>query len=257
MGQQFYLSVSFLKDDMRLKALFDRWGAKAQQEYANKQWLLSKWEVQEGIEWAQEKTDCLVQSLCQGLRPTRQDRLIELGCGGGWILEQLSPHVRESYGLDFSMEMMKFAGSRLKGRLINGEIGSLPLASGSFDRILSYYVFMNFDSDEYVQCSLKEIVRVLKKGGCALIGQLPDQAKSQKYEEAKEAYRRYCQDHYKLGKSIREEYKPPLRLFSKEKFRQMLEGDNVKVSFQDSFNPFYYAGQPQSVDWRFDLIIHK
>ena len=36
---------------MELKKIFNSWAGSVQKDYANKQWLLSKWELFEGIEW--------------------------------------------------------------------------------------------------------------------------------------------------------------------------------------------------------------
>jgi len=243
---------------MKLKELFDLWGSQAQDQYADKQWLLSKWEVNEGIDWPEEKTEVMVKSLLQGLQPQPTDTIIELGCGGAWILDQLKTYTRKFYGLDFSMEMLKFADQQFKGdHLICGEIGQLPFFSNYFDCILSYYVFMNFDDDVYIEQSILEIIRVLKKGGRALIGQLPEREGSLRYEQAKSEYFKYCQSQFEVGKSIREEHKPPLRLFEKDQLSAFLNEQKVSFFYQDSFNPFYYSGQNKSIDWRFDLIIQK
>jgi ubiquinone/menaquinone biosynthesis C-methylase UbiE len=243
---------------VKLKHFFDQWGRRAQQDYADKQWLLSKWEVNEGIEWPQEKTQVLLASLQRGLQLQPSHAFIELGCAGGWILERLGPAVLSYYGLDFSMNMLRFASARLKaGHLCCGEIGRLPIGDGRFDRVLSYYVFLNFDDDRYVQASLKEIHRVLKPGGRALVGQLPHKDGSVRYEAAKEHYARYCQEHFKVGKSIREEFKPPLRLFDKNELAAFLKSQGISHHFQPSFNPFYFHGEPETVDWRFDLILTK
>jgi SAM-dependent methyltransferase len=243
---------------MKLKYLFDQWGQQAESEYADKQWLLSKWEVNEGIDWPKEKTQALVASLDRGLQLQKDHSFIELGCAGGWILELLGPRVKFYYGLDFSMEMLKFASKELKrNHLICGEIGRLPFGRERFDRVLSYYVFMNFDDDVYVYTSLREIHRVLKPGGRALIGQLPDKEGSSRYEAAKDDYLRYCAQRFKVGKSIRDEFKPPLRLFAKDELGKFLKAQGIHYTFQDSFNPFFHRGEPPSVDWRFDLIITK
>jgi len=242
---------------MELKEMFDAWGRQAHQVYADQQHLLSKWEINEGIEWPKEKTDILINSLVEGLSPQREDVFIELGCGGGWIASALTPYFKESYGLDFSMEMLRAAVKRFHGKLVNADIAKLPVCDDSFDCVLSYYVFMNFTDDQYVRRSFSEIVRILKKGGRALIGQLPDNDGSQSYEQAKEQYVAYCQKIFKVGKSIREDYKPPLRLFDREIITQMLKALDVKFCFRNSFNPFYRPGQEKLIDWRFDIVITK
>jgi len=242
---------------MELKQLFDSWGAAADKKYAQKQWLLSKWEINEGIDWPAEKTELLVRHLRDALKLTGVERFIDLGCGGGWILERLRPFTKESYGLDFSWPMIQFAADSLNGNLICGEIGRLPFADETVDRLLSNYVFMNFADDGYVEGSLKEIYRVLKKGGRALIGQLPDRNGSADYELAKEAYQRYVREEFPVGRSIRDVFKPPLRLFERARVAAWLTKCKIAHHFQDSFNPFYHGREPLTVPWRFDLVISK
>jgi len=243
---------------MRLKDTFDAWAKRATDQYAREQWLLSKWEPYEGIKWSGEKIDILVKSIMSGLNLKPSDTLIELGCGGGWLIKHFQDRCRRTFALDFSIEMLEIAHRVLKEtRLVCAEVGQIPFSPETFDCILCYFVFINIDEDSYIEQAILEILRVLKNGGRALIGQLPDQAGSYRYEEAKKDYFQYCQKNFDLGKETREEYKPPLRLFDRETFVDLLKGQPVRMQFRDSFNPFYYPGQPERVDWRFDLVIQK
>ncbi len=243
---------------MELKQIFNSWAGSVGSEYARKQWLLSKWELFEGIDWPQEKNELMIRSIVQGLRLKTDHRLIDLGCGGGWILNQLKTSCGKIYGLDISFQMLKIAMMGCpKEKFLCGEIGKLPVRSNSFDRVLSFYVFLNFSHDAYVEQSLSEIVRILKRGGRALIGQLPDERRSQDYDKAKAGHLDYCRNHYTLGKNIRDIHTPPLRLFDKEKLGRFLKAHDVAHQFLKSFNPFYRSGQPQLIDWRFDLVLEK
>ena len=149
---------------MELKEIFDSWAECAKRDYAQKQWLLSKWELFEGIDWPREKRDFMVKSIIKGLKIRSTHTLADFGCGGGWILHRLKVHVRRIYGVDFSKKMLGFAREASKnGNFIAGEVGKLPFKSDVFDRALSYYVFLNFTDDRYVERSLLEIIRVLKR----------------------------------------------------------------------------------------------
>ena len=243
---------------MELKKIFDSWAGTAKKDYARKQWLLSKWELFEGIEWTQEKKDLMVKSIANGLQLRKTHALLDLGCGGGWILKQLKPRVKKIYGLDFSQRMLAFALKVCPGeKFISGEISTLPFKDGSFDRALSYYVFLNFTDDRYVERSLMEILRVLKKGGRALIGQLPDKNRSRQYDLAKREHLAYCHEHFVLGKNIRDTFPPPLRLSDRVKLGRFLKDRKIKHRFLKSFNPFYRRGKPALIDWRFDLVLGK
>lgn len=241
-----------------LKKLFDTWGGTAKEEYVDRQWLLSKWEVVEGVVWPQEKIDLMAATIVEGLDLQKKDTLGDLGCGGGWILQLLKPRAGKIVGLDFSSAMLEKA--RLfspQEKWICGAIGELPFKEESLDKALSYFVFLNFLDDHFVETALLDVHRVLKKGGRALIGQLPDQTMSAMYDRERDAYFAYCQKTFKLGESHRDICRAPQKLFDKAKLQSFLKSRDITFEFQKSFNPFYRSGEPKTIDWRFDLIIQK
>lgn len=243
---------------MELKNIFNAWAKSTQKKYPAQPWLLSKWEVLEGIHWPDSKIDLMLQSIRAGLRLNREDTLLDLGCAGGWIARALLVDVRRIYALDIAREMLVYARETLSpGSLICGEIGKLPLKSASMPKVLSYFVFMNFREDEYVFQSLEEILRILKKGGMALIGQLPLAGSAAVYDQAKKDYEAYCAETYVLGADLRRTYAPPIKVFKKEILLEFLKRFPVSVSVSESFNPFYRPGVAPTVPWRFDLVIQK
>lgn len=243
---------------MDLKHLFDSWGQTADKDYTDKQWLLSKWEVVEGIEWPQEKIDCMIRTIVEGLNLKASDTLLDLGCGGGWITKALKPFAQTVRGLDFSFPMLTKAALVCPAQaLVCGEIGRLPFKDHSCDCALSYFVFLNFMDDDVVTASILDIMRILKKGGRALIGQLPDKTRCADYDKAKGEYLEYCRNTYSCGKSHRDICRVPQKLFDKNFLINFLDDKNISYHFRDSFNPFYRPGQPERVEWRFDLILEK
>lgn len=243
---------------MDLRNLFDTWSKKASPNYDKKQWLLSKWEVVEGIEWPEEKFEAMMQTLRGRLKLNASQSLIDLGCGGGWILKALKSSAGRVAGLDFSLAMLGRARSTCPGEfLICADISRLPLKDLTWDRALSYFVFLNFMDDGFIERGILEIMRVLKKGGRALIGQLPDEKMSRDYDLAKEDHLAYCRKTFHLGKSNRDVCRAPQKLFSKGKLTSFLKRQGIPHEFLDSFNPFYRPGQPRVIPWRFDLVLHK
>lgn len=241
-----------------LRETFDDWAQEVGTKYCDQQWLLSKWEWYEDVVWSQEKRDCLLENIRKYLDFNASHKFIELGCGGGWLLQQLSDGVSSSYGLDFSQHMLKVAATTLSSsHLMCADLQQLPYQSNSFDRVLSYFVFINMVEDRLVEQSILEIVRVLKKGGRALVGQLPDQAGGQDYEEAKKEYIEYWQNQGRLNNNIVDQHRPPLRLFDRQRLIAFLNQNEIHFQFKNSFNPFYRPGQPKTVSWRFDLVLTK
>jgi hypothetical protein len=101
------------------------------------------------------------------------------------------------------------------------------------------------------------MVRVLRPGGKALIGQLPDREKSFLYDAEKKRYLEYCQTHYQAGNSNRDLWYIPVQVFDRIFFEQILIRLGCVVNIIPSFNPFYRAGEPERINWRFDIVVEK
>jgi ubiquinone/menaquinone biosynthesis C-methylase UbiE len=214
--------------------------------------------VYEGVEWPPEKVELMVKTIAEGLDLKKTDMLADLGCGGAWIMKLLEPYVRQAMGLDFCRDMLENA--RLihpRGWLVQGALGHLPVREGAFDKALSYFVFLNFMDDVFVEAALLDVWRILGKGGRALIGQLPDERRSKDYDTAKEDYLDYCRRVYTLGASNRDVQRAPQKLFNVPRLKAFLERNQVRYEMRPTFNPFYYPGAAETVDWRFDLLMFK
>jgi ubiquinone/menaquinone biosynthesis C-methylase UbiE len=243
---------------MELKNIFNGWAQYLDKQYAHKQWLLSKWEVAEGIEWPQEKIDVMLQHILDGLDLKDTDTILDLGCGGGWITKALEAQTKNLIGLDISFEMLRYAVDLCShAQFVCSEAARLAFKNDTFERVLSYFVFININDEDYVEQSLKEIYRVLKKGGCALIGQIPDKECSSDYDCAKKDYLEYCKKTFSIGKNHRDNHFVPVHLFDRCSVMNFLRQEKISYQIRNSFNPFYREGQPQTVRWRFDIIIKK
>ncbi len=241
---------------MNLKYLFNNWAKESDGKYRDQQWLLSKWDILDGVSWPYDKIELLAGHIRNylNLHPNRGN-FLDLGCGGGWLLDQFGALSDMSVGCDVAIEMLKNASGNFP--LINGDACLMPFQSDSFDRILCYFVFINFSDLFLVEEALTQMVRVLKPGGVALIGQLPDQEKSAMYESEKKRYMDFCQDHYRELNSNRDVWHIPVQLFSRLFFEQILTRLGCKVNIIPAFNPFYRAGEHERIMWRFDIVVEK
>jgi ubiquinone/menaquinone biosynthesis C-methylase UbiE len=243
---------------MSVRNLFDGWAKVTKKKYAKKQWMLSKWENIEGIDWPKDKIDCMIESVAEGLDLRQSDFVVDLGCGGGWITKALSRYVDNIIGSDFSLEML--ANSHVicpDVSFVCGNIGELPFKDGIAQRVLCYFVFINMLDDIDIQNAIIDIMRILTKGGKALIGQLPDKAYSYDYDEDKKEYLQYCRETFGIGKNCRDMFPVPQKLFDRAVLKEFLDKAGISYQFRDSFNPFYRDGQPKTINWRFDLILFK
>jgi len=101
--------------------------------------------------------------------PSRQ-RVLEIGCGIGRLLEPMSEHFRELYGVDISGEMVRQGRARL-AHLPNVRLeevdgsGALPFADDTFDFCYSYITFHHIPYKNIVLRYIVEAHRVLAPGG--------------------------------------------------------------------------------------------
>jgi len=104
------------------------------------------------------------------LQPT--DRLLDLGCGSGWLVRRLASLVPQGSvaGIDVSNEMVRrarAAGAAVpNAQFLQGTAEQIPLPEGSFTKVLSVEsAYYWYDPAR----GLSEILRVLEPGGSAWI----------------------------------------------------------------------------------------
>lgn len=93
--------------------------------------------------------------------------LLDLGCGGGRVVELLGEAGYRVVGLDLSTRALRTARQRLGpgGRLVQGDAVALPFADSAFDAVVSLG-YASVGSYPGVQ---GELARVLRPGGVALV----------------------------------------------------------------------------------------
>ena len=98
---------------------------------------------------------------------TPQDKLLEVGCGGGHVLRMFPQS--ELTGVDVSGEMIRKAHRNLKDlhvTLLKGELGQLDLPDAGFDRIICTEVLEHVVDPEAI---LAQMQRLLKPNGRAVV----------------------------------------------------------------------------------------
>lgn len=93
------------------------------------------------------------------------DRVLEIGFGEGYGTNMISQFVDSVVGLDVNEEAVNYAAEQYASvsctfKIFDGE--RIPFKDKKFDAVVSYQVIEHIENDKNY---LKEILRVLKKGG--------------------------------------------------------------------------------------------
>lgn len=115
------------------------------------------------------------QRLAQWAVLARPARVLDLGCGTGNLTRALALALPGAtiYGLDPDRRALQIATTKLASttphvHLVEGSAQALPSALSELDLVTSCLVFHHLDP-EVKSSALREIHRVLRPGGCALI----------------------------------------------------------------------------------------
>ena len=111
-----------------------------------------------------------VKLFLRWLDPAPQERVLDGGCGGGFMLNFLRA-VSDCtlVGAELKYQRLHIAREQLAGRairLLNGDLYALPFADGSFDKVILAEVLEHLADD---RAGLAEAARVTRPGGTIVI----------------------------------------------------------------------------------------
>lgn len=116
--------------------------------------------------WAVGTRGIFRMLLERALGDAADPRLMDVGCGTGVTLEEFGRH-GWICGLDLSPRALAYAKKRdPRVPVVQADLASLPIASGSLDVVLAFDVIEHLDDDV---AAAREIHRVLKPGGIAIL----------------------------------------------------------------------------------------
>ena len=94
-------------------------------------------------------------------------RILDVGCGTGEMVAKLTERGYEAWGVDLAEPMIAYASRRYgSGRFRVGDIEKIPFDDSMFDAVVCLGVIEYLVDDDQ---ALKEIRRVLKPGGSAIV----------------------------------------------------------------------------------------
>lgn len=112
-----------------------------------------------------------VMEVVDGLSLVEGTRVLDAGCGPGFLLSSLASRGLHVFGTDAAQNMLRAARNRLsesspRALFSAARIESLPYASGSFDVVCSTGVIEYLPEDS---AALLEFARVLRPGGSLIL----------------------------------------------------------------------------------------
>jgi 2-polyprenyl-3-methyl-5-hydroxy-6-metoxy-1,4-benzoquinol methylase len=111
-----------------------------------------------------------VHKVLQIFEPTREARVVDLGCGWGTFCFALGHRIREMVGVDFSQKSIDFceAEAARRGldslRFVRADARATGLSQGAYDLIIAADLFEHLYADDSLLV-LDECRRLLRKGG--------------------------------------------------------------------------------------------
>ena len=97
----------------------------------------------------------------------RKGRVIDVGCGPGWLLREFDARGWEAMGTELSSTAASFARDELKLNVESHELRDLKFPDRHFDAVTLWHVLEHMPEPSAL---LREISRVLKPGGVLLVG---------------------------------------------------------------------------------------
>lgn len=118
-----------------------------------------------------EVMEAIYQDIWNKLSANKDSIILDVGGGMGMLSAAYQNRVCRFVETDISQTMIRNAKElNPQGTFFICDATSLPFASGSFDRVLSYSVFHYLNNLTLVQKVLDEFSRVVKKDGLIFIG---------------------------------------------------------------------------------------
>lgn len=123
----------------------------------------------------EERTRALVDPVLPALaKPAAECSAVDLGCGVGRFSRAFAGRFRDVLGIDVSSEMVRQAREANPPeeypnlQFVAGDGVTLPTAA-THDFVFSYEVFQHMPSEDVIRSNLREIARILRPDGIALL----------------------------------------------------------------------------------------
>lgn len=100
------------------------------------------------------------------LGPKREDKILDAGCGIGFINDEIARYTDEAVGIDLNADSIDFAKKNMRGKYLVSDVTQTPFPENHFDKIISCAVLEHIKKPETM---IEEIYRITKKRGHLII----------------------------------------------------------------------------------------
>ncbi|GFP21109.1 hypothetical protein HKBW3S06_00335 [Candidatus Hakubella thermalkaliphila] len=146
-------------------------------------------EVEETLWWYRGLRRIVFLFLRPYLRSGQKLRILDAGCGTGILLTHLSS-LGQTWGFDYAEEALSFCRQRGLKNIRQASITAIPFAAESFDLVTCLDV-LSCQAVEDDELALREIYRVLRRGGLAIINLAAHRFLYSSHDRATRTARRY------------------------------------------------------------------
>jgi SAM-dependent methyltransferase len=112
--------------------------------------------------------------ILEALELTADDRLLDIGCGDGTLLEAAKGAKKRLGVVPTEEEKSKLQRALPDITFLTGTAQQIPLESGSVSRIVCNSVLILLPSEDAVRTALNEIARVASQGAIVFLGEIPE-----------------------------------------------------------------------------------
>lgn len=179
-----------------------------------------------------------------GLNGTQD--VLELCCGNGTVIGELSQSCRTSIGVDFSSELIRQLNEKYKNEVTTllSDVKEVSFYENSLDVVIIYFSIQHFSEKETLELIGKSL-RWLRKGGLIFIGDVPDELKKWEYIDLP----KYRKDFF--TRMLNDE--PMIGNWFQSNFFKAMESFYLNIKVDVINQPDYQINS----SYRFDVIIKK
>lgn len=110
-----------------------------------------------------EEQNSKIEDIVNSIRFNQDDHVIDLGCGTGFLFDQIGQKIKILVGIDLSINSLKEAKKRLKKSsniaLIRADADNIPFLNQIFDKIVAISLLQNMPNNLKTLGEMKRIAK--------------------------------------------------------------------------------------------------